>query len=90
VQRSADWNVWQRAGRGSSAVTLQAHLPAAFLPEQAQEQYDQPEEQYNEAGDPIMPFSLGQELSVSSGTERACRCLGSAQIHHHRCRINKE
>jgi hypothetical protein len=63
-------------------------LPAASLPEQAQERYDQPEEQYNETGDPIMPFSLRQELSVSTGTERSCRggackcaaCLGSAQI----------
>ena len=42
------------------------HPACVFHPVQAQEQYDQPQEQYNEAGDPIMPFSLRQELSVST------------------------
>ena len=71
---------WQQAGLGvkgsdAPAYTLPAALPAVPRPVQAQEQYDQPDEQFNEAGDPFMPFSLRQELSVSTGTERSCRGL---------------
>lgn len=32
--------------------------------EQAQESYDQPEEERNEAGDPIEPFHLRKEMEV--------------------------